>query len=193
MGGECTGICVSEECPNGDAVEYKGTPETCPTIRFVCDEDYDPFTIEDCGCGCAPKLFIYPPPPPGAVTPPFDNGFPRPPIEAVSPPVDDSVDRPDISGLREPLLPCGDESCVGNICIADPDCQEDATCAEVCLSPSCPLGDDVTYIASPLQCSQVTLECPDDQSSFDIFNCGCGCRTITTGFSEPDERPPQLD
>jgi hypothetical protein len=40
-------------CPSPDEVDYKGTnADICSRIRFFCDEGFEYFGGNDCGCGC---------------------------------------------------------------------------------------------------------------------------------------------
>ena len=43
------------ECLSADEVDYKGTSaEICSRIRFFCEEGFEYFGGNDCGCGCKP-------------------------------------------------------------------------------------------------------------------------------------------
>jgi hypothetical protein len=54
-GADCGGLCQTPARPAEcrDPAFYVGSSETCPRIRFTCDEGKQPF-FDACGCGCEP-------------------------------------------------------------------------------------------------------------------------------------------
>jgi hypothetical protein len=48
-------VVTDAACPSAEEVDYKGAnAEICARIRFFCEEGFEYFGREDCGCGCKP-------------------------------------------------------------------------------------------------------------------------------------------
>eukprot|EP01084_Bolivina_argentea_P239521 402573_1 len=55
---ELTTSTVKPDCVLPDEWILVGTADICPILTYVCEDDEEPWTSSECGCGCKPKLTI---------------------------------------------------------------------------------------------------------------------------------------
>jgi hypothetical protein len=84
----------------------------------------------------------------------------------------------------------------GLTCVDDPNdscdpAQGGRDCAGICVAEneqklSCEHGPEYTYVSrDPAQCAAILFKCPGGSEAF--FNdCGCGCKTLTCDFNDPN-------